>query len=58
MAEESRLEESISRVCVTTVDDITLSVESEECDPLVLMLDVLRALIYIVGTEHEIQGLE
>ena len=42
MAEGSGHEESTSRICVGTVNDTTSSEESEECDPVASMLDVLR----------------
>ena len=54
-AEESGLEESTSRVCVATVDDTTSSEESEECDPVVSLLDVLRApKLSALNTKHKV----
>ena len=41
MAKESGFKEFTSRVSVGTVDDTTSSEESEECDLVVSMLDVL-----------------
>ena len=55
MAEESGLEESTSRVCVVTVNDIASSKESEKCDPAVSTLDVLRApKLSALNTKHRV----